>query len=164
MPTTRGSKLSPAIHVAHAVLAGVWLGGVIFTMAVVSPALKALKWSEPERVVVRSKIGKQYARVGTTNLVLLALFALLDGLIAGFGASLYAEYVLLAVLIGLVATHGAYFGRMLKKLAEDERAAGSGEEARTLAGRRRELQKISLRISWMGLLGSLGVAVLAVGF
>jgi uncharacterized membrane protein len=156
--------LSAVVHVAHAVLAGVWLGGVVFTTAVVSPALKQVKWSEPERVLVRSKIGKQYAKVGGANLALLAIFALLDGLVAGFGAALYAEYVLLAVLIGLVATHGAYFGRRLKKLAEAERSAGSGEEARTLAGRRRELQKISLRISWMDLLASLGVAVLAVGF
>lgn len=54
--------MSAAIHVAHAVLAGVWLGGVVFTAAVVSPALKREKWSEPERVLVRSKIGEQYAR------------------------------------------------------------------------------------------------------
>ena len=156
--------MSAVVHVAHVVLAGVWLGGVIFTLAVVSPALKQVKWSEPERVLVRSIIGKQYAKVGTTNLALLALFALLDGLVAGFGATLYAEYLLLAVLIGLVAIHGAYFGRRLKKLAEAERSAGSDEKVRALAKRRRELQKISLRVSWMDLLVSLAVAVLAVGF
>jgi len=49
--------------VIHAVLAGVWLGGVVFTTAVVSPALKAMKWSEPERILVRSKIGERYAAV-----------------------------------------------------------------------------------------------------
>ncbi len=156
--------MSAVVHVAHAVLAGVWLGGVIFTTAVVSPAFMQVKWSEPERVLVRSKIGKQYAKVGTANLALLALFALLDGLVAGFGATLYAEYLLLAVLIGLVATHGAYFGRRLKELAEAERSAGSDEKVRALAQRRRELQKISLRVSWMDLLVSLAVAVLAVGF
>lgn len=154
--------MSAAIHVVHAVLAGVWLGGVIFTTAVVSPALKAMKWSEPERVLVRSKIGGQYAKVGSTNLALLALFALLDGLIAGFGAALYAEYLLLVVLIGLVAVHGAYFGRRLKELAE--RSAGSDEEVRALAEQRRELQKVSLRVSWADLLVSLAVAVLAAGF
>ncbi len=156
--------MSAVVHVAHAVLAGVWLGGVIFTTAVVSPAFMQMKWSEPERVLVRSKIGKQYAKVGTANLALLALFALLDGLVAGFGATLYAEYLLLAILLGLVATHGAYFGRRLKKLAEAERSAESDEKARALAGRRRELQKISLRLSWMDLLVSFAVAVLAVGF
>jgi uncharacterized membrane protein len=152
--------LSAAIHVAHAVLAGVWLGGVVFTTAVVSPALKAMKWNEPERVLVRSKIGERYAKVGSANLALLALFALLDGLLEGFGTALYAEYVLLVVLIGLVTAHGAYFGRKLKKLAE--RSAGS-EEASTLT-ERRELQRVSLRVSWLGLLVSLAVASLAAGF
>ena len=107
--------MSATVHVVHAVLAGVWLGGVIFTTAVVSPALKAMKWDEPKRVLVRSKIGEQYAKVGSTNLALLVLFALLDGLLAGIGAALYAEYVLLVVLIGLVGAHGAYFGRRLRE-------------------------------------------------
>jgi len=146
----------------HAVLAGVWLGGVVFTTAVVSPALKAMKWSEPERILVRSKIGERYVKVGSVNLVLLALFALLEGLIAGFGVALYTEYVLLAALMGLVAAHGAYFGRRLRDLAE--RSAESDEEVRALDERRRELQRISLRVSWASLLVSLAVAALAVGF
>jgi uncharacterized membrane protein len=151
------------VHIAHVVLAGVWLGGVVFTTAVVSPALKAMKWSEPERVQVRSEIGKRYAKVGTINLVLLALFALLDGLLAGFGAALYAEYLLLAVLFGLVAAHGAYFGRRLKELGAGERAAASEEEARVLSERRRDLQRASLRVSMANLLVSLAVALLAAG-
>jgi uncharacterized membrane protein len=156
--------LSEIVHATHAVLAGVWLGGVIFTTAVVSPALKAMKWSEPERVLVRSEIGKRYAKVGSVNLVLLALFALLDGLLAGFGVALYAEYLLLAALFGLVAAHGTYFGRRLKELAADERSAASEGEARALAGRRRDLQRTSLRVSWTSLLVSLAVALLAAGF
>ncbi len=155
--------MSAVIHVVHAVLAGVWLGGVIFTTAVVSPALKTMKWGEAERVLVRSKIGEQYAKVGGANLVLLALFALLDGLVAGFGATLYAEYVLLAVLVGLVGAHGAYFGRRQRGLAEAQRSAGSEEEVRALAERRRELQGVSLGVSWASLLVSLAVAVLAAG-
>ena len=156
--------MSAAIHTLHVLLAGAWLGGVIFTTAVVSPALKAMKWGEAERVLVRSKIGRQYAKVGTINLVLLALFALLDGLVTGFGAALYAEYLLLAAVLGLVAAHGAYFGRRLKDLAEAEMSAASEEEARPLAERRRELQRVSLRVSWANLLVSLAVAVLAAGF
>ena len=77
--------MSAVVHAVHAVLAGVWLGGVIFTTAVVSPALKAMKWDDPERLLVRSHIGKQYAKVGSANLALLALFALLDGLLGGSG-------------------------------------------------------------------------------
>ncbi len=56
--------MSETVHVVHVMLAGVWLGGVVFTTTVVSPALKAMKWSEAERVGVRSAIGRQYARIG----------------------------------------------------------------------------------------------------
>src|SRR5918998_844073 len=105
--------LSELFQVLHVVLAGVWLGGVVFTTAVVSPALKALKWSETERVGVRSAICRQYARVGSANLALLLLFAILDGTLSGFGALFYAEYSSLLLLFGLVVAHGAYFGRRL---------------------------------------------------
>jgi hypothetical protein len=40
------------------------LGGVVFTTAVVSPALKAMKWAESERVLVKSRIGKHSRRWG----------------------------------------------------------------------------------------------------
>ena len=156
--------MSEIVHATHAVLAGVWLGGVIFTMAVVSPALKAMNWSEPERVMVRSKIGKQYAKVGGANLALLVVFAVLDGSLTGFGTVIYVEYLLLAVLVGLVAIHGAYLGRMLTGLAEGESSARSGGEAKSLAERRRNIQKLSLRVSWANLLVSLVVALLAAGF
>ena len=56
--------MSEIFHVLHVVLAGVWLGGVVFTTAVVSPALKAMNWSETERVGVRSAVGRQYAASG----------------------------------------------------------------------------------------------------
>ncbi len=100
---------------------------MVFTTAVVSPAMKAMKWTEAERVAVRSVIGKQYARVGSANLALLALLAILEGLAAGFGTVFYLEYVLLAVLFGLVGVHGAYFGRRLVGLAEAEKRARSRE-------------------------------------
>ena len=154
--------MSTAIHTLHVVLAGVWLGGVVFTTAVVSPALKAMKWSEAERVGVRSVIGKQYARVGTVNLVLLLVFAVLDGLLRGFGAVLYTEYALLVAVFVLVSAHGAYFGRRLTKLAAAERRTGSAEEARAFVKKRRSLQKLSLWISWVNVLVSVVVAALAV--
>jgi len=149
-------------HVTHVVLAGVWLGGLVFTTAVVSPALKAMEWSDAERVAVRSVIGQQYARVGMVNLILFALFAVLDGAFRGFGARFYAEYALLLLLFGLAAVHGAYFGRRLAELAKAEREASS-EKARTFAERRRSLQRVSLRISYVNLLVSAVVLVLAVG-
>ena len=154
--------MSTIVHTLHVILAGMWLGGIVFTTTVVSPALKAMKWSEAERVGARSVIGKQYARVGAINLVLLLIFAVLDGLLAGFGAALYVEYMLLVVVFGLVAAHGVYFGRRLVGLAEAERHAGSAEEARAFAEERRALQRLSTKVSWADLLASFAVAALAV--
>ena len=153
--------MSEIFHVLHVVLAGVWLGGVVFTTAVVSPALKAMNWSEIERVGVRSAIGRQYARVGSANLALLLLFAVLEGFVKGFGALFYAEYALLPLLFGLVAAHGAYFGRWLAGLAGAEREAGSDKAARSFAERRRALQRLSLQVSHLNLLASVAVMVLA---
>ena len=150
-------------HITHVVLAGVWLGGLVFTVAVVSPAFGAMKWSEAERVAVRSAVGKQYARVGSVNLVLLALFGVLDGALVGFGVAFYAEYALLFLVFGLAGAHGAYFGRRLAELAKAEREVGSQEEGSTFAGRRRSLQRVSLRVSYLNLLASTAVLILAIG-
>jgi hypothetical protein len=153
--------MNTAIHTLHATFAGVWLGSVIFTTLVVSPALKAMNWSEVERVEVRSVIGKQYARVGTINLVLLLIFAILDGLLENFGTIFYIEYVLLTAIFGLVAVHGAYLGRRLVELTEDEKRAESEEGARAFAEKRRNLQRVSLRVSWVNIFVSLTIAALA---
>ncbi len=157
-----GDVLETTVHAVHVILAGVWLGGVLFTSMVVSPALKGMKWLDAERVRVRSTIGRHYARFGSVNLALLLLFAVLDGLMQGLGPVFYAEYALMVVLFGLVAAHGAYFGRRLTLLAESERKAPSGEEAAKIAEERRSLGKLSLRVSQINLVVSAAVAVLAV--
>lgn len=154
--------LGAAIHTLHVMLAGMWLGGVVFTTAVVSPAFKAMKWSEVERVRARSVVGRHYARVANVNLGLLLLFATVDGVLKGFGSVFFVEYVLLAVLLGLAAAHGAYFGRKLAGLAEAERGTGSAEEARSFAEQRRMLGRISLRVSQLNLLVSVVIMALAV--
>lgn len=151
-----------AVHTLHVMLAGVWLGTVVFTTAVVSPAFKAMKWGEAERVGARSVVGKRYARVGGGLLALLLLFATVDGVLRGFGAVFFAEYVLLAVLFGLVGTHGAYFGRRLAGLAEAERSAENPEEAATLAEQRWALGRVSVWVSRLDLLVSAAVVALAV--
>ena len=153
--------MSVAVHTLHVILAGIWLGGVVFTTAVVSPALKKMKWSEAERLSVRSTIGKQYARVGTANLVLLLVFAVLDALFQRLGPIFYVEYALLVAVFGLVAAHGAYFGRRLVGLAEAERRAGDAEKARAFAEERRALQRLSLRVSQADVLVSVTILALA---
>jgi hypothetical protein len=106
-------------------------------------------------------IGHQYAKVGTANLVLLLVFALLDGALSGFGSALYSEYALLAVLLALVASHGAYFGRRLVELAEARKEAKDSEKAQMLALRRRRLQRLSFGVSMLNILISAVVMILA---
>jgi uncharacterized membrane protein len=153
--------LGAIVHTLHVILAGVWLGGVVFTTTVVSPALKSMGWDEAEQARVRSVIGRQYAKVGTANLVLLLVFALLEGALSGFGPALYSEYALLAVLFGLVASHGAYFGRRLVELAKARKEAEGSDKARVLALRRRRLQRFSIGISMLNVLISVVVVILA---
>jgi uncharacterized membrane protein len=153
--------LDAITHTLHVILAGAWLGGVVFTTTVVSPALRSMGWDEAERARVRSVIGRQYAKVGNANLVLLLVFALLEGSLSGFGPTFYFEYVLLAVLFGLVASHGSYFGRRLVELAEARKEAGDSEKAQMLALRRRRLQRFSFGISMLNILLSAVVLVLA---
>jgi uncharacterized membrane protein len=153
--------LDAIAHTLHVILAGAWLGGVVFTTTVVSPALKSMGWDEAEQARVRSVIGRQYAKVGTANLVLLLVFALLEGVLSGFGPALNVEYVLLAVLFGLVASHGAYFGRRLVELAEARKEAEDSDKARMLALRRRRLQRLSFGISMLNVLISVVVVILA---
>lgn len=137
------------------------MGGVVFTTVVVSPALKAMPWSEAERVAVRAVIGKQYAKVATVNLAALAVFAVLDGVVRGFGSLLYAEYAFIVVLFGLAASHGAYFGRRMKRLADAEMNAENPEAARAFAGKRRSLQKVSFRVSMLDIALSVAIVTLA---
>ena len=134
----------------------------MFTTFVVSPALKAMKWGEAERVRMRAAIGRRYARVGGTNLAFLATFAVVDGVLGGFGSLLYVECALILAVFGLVAVHGAVFGRRLAGLAEVELGAESADEAASFARRRRGLQKLSLRVSWVNLVVSAAVTALAV--
>ncbi|AHY45854.1 protein of unknown function (DUF4149) [Rubrobacter radiotolerans] len=148
------------VHTVHVLLAGVWLGGLVFTTAVVSPALKAMKWSEAERVRVRAVIGGRYARVAVVNLLLLALFAGLDGAFGGFGGWRYLEYALILSVFALASVHGAYFGRRMTRLAEVETVAG-GVEASEAAQKRRELQRVSLKLSVLALVLSAAIVALA---
>ena len=153
--------LDAVVHTLHVILAGAWLGGVVFTTTVVSPAMKSMGWDEAEQARVRAVVGRQYAKVGTANLVLLLVFALLEGLLSALGPAFYSEYALLVVLFGLVASHGAYFGRRLVELAKARKEAEGSEKARMLALRRRKLRRLSFGISMLNVLISVVVVILA---
>ena len=58
------------------------------------------------------------------------------------------------LLCGLVAAHGAFFGRCIVALAD-------AEEAASFARLRRSLQRLSLKVSWVNLAVSATFAALA---
>jgi hypothetical protein len=89
------------------------------------------------------------------------VLALLEGTLSGFGPAHYSEYALLVVLFGLVASHGAYFGRRLVELAEVRKEAGDSEKAQMLALRRRRLQRLSFGTSMLNILINATVMILA---
>jgi hypothetical protein len=70
---------------------------------------------------------------------------------------------LILLLFGLVAAHGAYFGRRLAELARAERESENEAVARSFAEWRLSLQEVSSRVSWLSLLVSTAVVVLATG-
>ncbi|HZV49088.1 MAG TPA: hypothetical protein VFD49_04915 [Candidatus Dormibacteraeota bacterium] len=157
--------MSPYLHTVHVLLAGVWLGSLVFTTLVVSPALRAMEWRESERVLVRSRIGHQFMRLANPLLALLAVFLLLDGLTAplpvGRLVRFLVELGLVLVVAGLAASHGLVFGRRLRDLAAHE-AEAPPDVAPRLTSARHRVQRISFSVSIVNLLASLAVATLAV--
>ncbi|MGH7912307.1 MAG: DUF4149 domain-containing protein [Candidatus Dormibacteraceae bacterium] len=152
---------APYLLTVQAVLAGIWLGSLVFTTLVVSPALKKMDWSERTRTLVRSQIGRQFRRLANPLLVLLAVFIVLAGLSRPLSGKHLAWFVIelaLLVLVALLASsHGFYFGTRLQRLATADAGTATG-----IAGdRRRRLQRQSLAVSIVDLVASLALAVLA---
>ena len=157
--------MAPYLHTVHVVLAGVWLGCLLFTTLVVSPALARMDWSESERVRVRSRIGRQFLWLANPLLVLLIVFLVLDGIASPLPPERLVRFgveLALVVLVALMAaSHGFFFGTRLRDLATRE-ARDVGAGARAAAAARRRLQRLSLGVSLADLIASAAVAVLAV--
>lgn len=132
------------IHTIEVLLAGIWLGGVVFTTVVVTPALKAMKWDEAERIQVRSVIGRHYAPVATLNLALLLISSVLLGLTVEPGGMFYSEIALVLVLFALATAHGVYFGPRLSGLAAAQQQVSNPDVVATVVERRHALQRLSL--------------------
>jgi len=95
------------------------------------------------------------------DLIVYVCFDTLSGTEKRTRLAFRSEYALLVVLFGLVASHGAYFGRRLVELAEARKEAGASEKAQVLALRRRRLQRLSYWISMLNILISAAVLILA---
>lgn len=156
--------LFPYFHTAAAVLAGTWVGCLVFTTFVVSPALEGPEWPEPTRVLVRSQIGRRFRRLANPLLVLLAIGVVLAGitsppsgwLLAGF----VAQLVLLLLLGVLAGAHGFFLGTRLQRLAAAEQSGADWDVVRARTARHR-LQRLSFAVSVADLAVSLLLAILA---
>lgn len=157
------AALFPYFHTAAAVLAGTWLGCLFFTTLVVSPALKALEWPEATRVLVRSRIGREFRRLANPLLVLLGATVVLTGVssrLSGWTLVRFvAQLVLLVLLAVLAAAHGFFLGTRLQRLAAAEESEADHDVATARAARHR-LQRLSFAVSMADLAVSLVLAVL----
>lgn len=140
----------PVFHAVHVLAAGVWVGGLVFTTAVVSPAFKRMGWTAAERIAIRSAVGRQYAGVAGINLVVLFFAALCDWLPADLGALVLAELSLILLILFLSGLYGRVFAPRLAQAAREPQPIDSVR-----------LQRISIGVSLLNLLLSAAVGVLA---
>jgi uncharacterized membrane protein len=143
--------MDAVIHAVHILAAGIWMGGLVFTTVVVTPAFKRMNWTPPERIVVRSMVGKQYSKVARVNLLVLLLAAILDRAMQG-GSTLWGiEIALIVVAFALAELHAQVFAPRLGM------AARSGDDA----ARKKALQ-VSISVSMLNLLLSFVIAIMAI--
>lgn len=135
------------IHTIHVLAAGIWLGGLVFTASVVTPAFKRMKWTPVERIAVRSEVGRQYSKIARVNLLILLLAAIFDTAARNFW-----EIALIVVVFVLSELHALVLAPRLGA------AARSGNEIA-----RKKSLRVSVSVSMLNLLLSLVVAILAIG-
>ncbi len=140
------------LNALEGLLAGVWLGGYLFTTFVVSPALKSLPLGHAERVRTRSAIGRRYGKLAAPLLLVWLLVLLLQG----FGTWTLVRLGLLALLTVAVGAHGYLIGSRMQTLAERE-VMGEAAASRDRAA----LQRLSAHVTPVSLAASLLLAVLA---
>jgi len=143
--------MNSLIHIVHLLAAGIWLGGLVFTTIVVSPAFKTMSWSPAERMAVRSAVGRQYAKVTHFNLAILLIAAAADAALRGWGAAYLVEVALVVVVFILAELHGKVFAPRLAAAAREQRHED-----------RAKLLRASISISMLNLLLSFVVMILAI--
>jgi uncharacterized membrane protein len=139
------------IHIVHLLAAGIWLGGLVFTTAVVSPAFKKMDWAPAERMAVRSAVGRKYVPVANLNLLVLLAAAIIDASLRGWATIAIIEILLIIAVAILAVMHGKVFAPRLAAAAREQRHED-----------RAKLLRMSISISMLNLLLSFIVMILAV--
>ncbi len=148
------------IHLFSAVL---FVGGSFFMWLVVMPVFHRLVKDELERAQLIGKIAKEFGKITTPILAILVLTGIYNSTwylpslgylfsFASYGATvLFVKVVLVIVLIILIYTHGAYYGRKIVKLAQQKDLEGL-----------RDVRKKSRMISLANLILMVVILILAV--
>ncbi len=142
--------MNAVIHVVHILAAGIWMGGLVFTSVVVTPAFRRMEWTPPERVAVRSAVGRQYSKVARINLAVLLLAALFDRPAQGGSTQWVVGIALIVAAFVLAELHAQVFAPRLGK------AARSGDETA-----RAKALRVSISVSMVNLLLSFVIAIIA---
>jgi uncharacterized membrane protein len=138
------------VHIIHALAAGIWLGGLVFTTVVVSPVFKAMEWEPAQRVAVRSAVGRQYTKVARVNLAVLLVALVIEASLSGWRVPAFIEFALVIIVALLSELHARVFAPRLGQLARSGDRAGLAKAVRT-----------SIGISMFNLLVSIGIVALA---
>lgn len=148
----------------HVLAAIFWVGGQLLLVVVVMPILRQ-ELAEADRVRVASQVGRRFAAFSGAALGVLLVTGPLNAGEHGvswsilrdttWGHVLIVKVIAVAMMLALIAVHGAYFGRRLEELG---RAAATDAAA---AERRRALQSRSYRVSIANLLLNAGIVGLA---
>ena len=139
------------IHAAHILSAGAWMGGLVFTTVVVTPAFMRMEWTPQQRIATRSAVGRQYSKIARINLAILLLAALLDRASQGGSTQSLLEITFIVLAIVLAELHAQIFAPRLGK------ASRSGDEVA-----RKHALRISISISMLNLLLSFVIATMAI--
>jgi uncharacterized membrane protein len=148
----------------HLLAAMFWVGGQIFLVAVVLPALRRAV-APDERARLAAAVGRQYLYTAWIALTVLVGTGIANAVLGGvtwasltdttYGHILAVKAALVMVVLALTAVHGLYYGGRLEELARHARA-----DARA-AARYKTLQRRSVRLSAINLFLNLVIVLLA---
>lgn len=157
----------PLVRWLHLVAAAFWVGGMLFLVLVVRPALRR-RLPERERIATASAAGQlflafswgAFALLAASGIAMLLLRRVSWELLleTAYGRTLLIKLALVLLVLMLTWLHAGVYGKRLAELAE--RAAGADDKPAVLAERRRA-QRLSVLFSSLTLVLSLVILYLA---
>ena len=144
--------LDAAILYTHLVAAVLFVGGSFFIWLVVDPVSYQLAADESARTALIGRVARRFGRWTNGLLLVLVLTGLYNAWVylgtpgTGWGSAaadvLLVKMGVVAVLIGLIYLHGAYYGPRIVRLAR----AGKLDELRALRRRSRVISYANLAL------------------